>query len=187
MGHDSSREEPFFFQKNADSVTHADAVAFPRATQELHPEVEMIVALGKGGTNLSSHDAREAIFGYGVGLDMTRRDLQQQAKLSGRPWEVGKSFENSVPCGPLHPASVAGHPRDGAIWLEVNGQRRQDSVLSLMLWSPEEIIARLSSLFTLAPGDIIMTGTPEGVGAVQSGDVLRCGVEGLGSHHVTLV
>jgi fumarylpyruvate hydrolase len=187
MGHDSSREEPFFFQKNPDSMTHAEALAFPRATREVHPEVEMIVALGKGGSDLSSQDARDAIFGYAVGLDMTRRDHQQQAKLSGRPWEVGKSFENSAPCGPLHAATDVGHLRDGAIWLEVNGERRQNSLLSLMLWSPEAVIMRLSTLFTLAPGDIIMTGTPEGVSAVQKGDVLRCGVDGLGVHQVSLV
>lgn len=186
MGHDSSMEEPFFFQKNPDSVTHAQAIAFPNATTELHPEVELVVALERGGKDLDADAARAAIFGYGVGLDLTRRDLQQAAKRAGQPWEAGKSFEESAPVSPLVPASATGHPRENAIWLEVNGERRQDSTLSLLLWSPEQIIARLSRLFVLAPGDLIMTGTPSGVSAVARGDRLRAGIDGLAVLHLTV-
>lgn len=187
MGHDASKEEPFFFQKNPDSVTDLAELAFPRATADLHPEVELVVALSGGGTDLSAQAARDAIYGYAVGLDLTRRDLQQAAKASGRPWEVGKSFEQSAPMSALLPAEVIGHPRDGAIWLSVNGVVRQNSVLSLMLWSPEEIIVRLSQLFTLAPGDLIMTGTPEGVGKVVAGDRLQAGIAGVATHEIVLV
>lgn len=186
MGHDAAKEEPFFFQKNPDSVIQDAVVPFPRATGEVHPEVEMVIALGRGGQDLDAARAREAIFGYAVGLDMTRRDLQQAAKFSGRPWEVGKSFENSAPVSAIFPASSVGHPRDGAIWLDVNAERRQDSVLSLMLWNPEEIIAKLSALFTLAPGDLIMTGTPAGVGRVQPGDRLCAGIDGVATLEITL-
>jgi fumarylpyruvate hydrolase len=146
----------------------------------VHHEIELVVALKSGGNDIPVERALGHVYGYGVGLDMTRRDLQGEAKKLGRPWEVGKSFEASAPCGPLVPASQIGHPTKGAIWLDVNGKRRQTGDLSQLIWNVPETIAYLSTLFTLAAGDVIMTGTPAGVAAVQRGDVLHGGVEGIG-------
>jgi fumarylpyruvate hydrolase len=180
MGHDPNREPPFFFQKNPDSITLTREFPYPRQTKDVHHEIELVVALKSGGNDIPVERALEHVYGYAVGLDMTRRDLQGEAKKLGRPWEVGKSFEASAPCGPLVPASQIGHPTKGAIWLDVNGKRRQTGDLSQLIWNVPETIAYLSTLFTLAAGDVIMTGTPAGVAAVQRGDVLHGGVEGIG-------
>ena len=187
MGHDPDREPPFFFQKNPDSLVLDGRFPYPPATADVHFEIELVVALGSGGSDIPVERAVDCVFGYAVGLDMTRRDLQGEAKKLGRPWEVGKSFEASAPCGPIIPASQIGHPAKGAVWLDVNGQRRQTGDLSQLIWKIPETIAYLSGLFTLAPGDLIMTGTPAGVGAVQRGDVMKGGVEGVGEIEVRVV
>jgi fumarylpyruvate hydrolase len=187
MGHDPDREPPFFFQKNPDSLVLDGRFPYPPGTSDVHFEIELVVALRSGGSDIPVGRAMDCVYGYAVGLDMTRRDLQGEAKKLGRPWEVGKSFEASAPCGPLVPASQIGHPAKGAVWLDVNGQRRQTGDLSQLIWKIPETIAYLSGLFTLAPGDLIMTGTPAGVGAVQRGDVMKGGVEGVGEIEVRVV
>ena len=187
MGHDPSKEPPFFFQKNPDNVVTDGKFPFPSASSDVHHEIEMVVALSKGGTNIPVEAALDHVFGYGVGLDMTRRDLQGEAKKLGRPWEVGKAFEASAPCGPLVPASEIGHPTSGAVTLKVNAEIRQQGDLNQLIWKVPEMISYLSGLFTLQPGDIIMTGTPAGVGAVTRGDVLEGVVEGVGKIEVVVV
>ena len=187
MGHDPDREPPFFFQKNPDSLVLDGRFPYPPGTSDVHFEIELVLALRSGGSDIPAERAMDCVYGYAVGLDMTRRDLQGEAKKLGRPWEVGKSFEASAPCGPLVPASRIGHPAEGAVWLDVNGQRRQTGDLSQLIWKIPETIAYLSGLFTLAPGDLIMTGTPAGVGAVQRGDVMKGGVEGVGEIEVRVV
>ncbi|SDW49964.1 fumarylacetoacetate hydrolase family protein [Roseicitreum antarcticum] len=181
MGHDPDREAPFFFLKSPTTLlTDGADFPYPVATEDVHHEVEMVAALSSGGCNIAVSDALNHVFGYGIGLDMTRRDLQAQAKAQGRPWELAKSFEHSAPCSPLLPAAQIGHPARGAIWLEVNGTRRQTGDLHQMIWKTAEVIAYLSGLFELRAGDLIMTGTPAGVGAVTRGDVMHAHVEGLG-------
>jgi len=180
MGHDPDREPPFFFFKHASALETSGVFRYPPKTAEVHHEIEMVVALGKGGSNISVADALDHVYGYAVGLDMTRRDLQGEAKKLGRPWDVAKSFEHSAPCGPVVPVSRIGHPSEGAITLDVNGARRQEGDLNQMIWKVPEMIAILSEYFTLRPGDLIMTGTPSGVGAVQRGDVMRGRVAGAG-------
>ncbi len=181
MGHDPDREPPFFFMKPADAIVQNGAtIAYPRETQDLHHEIEMIVAIGKGGSSIPVGKALDHVFGYGVGLDMTRRDLQAQAKKMGRPWEMGKAFDDSAPCTALKMVAMVGHPAKGAIWLKVNGKVTQKGDLSEMIWNVPETIAYLSKLITLRPGDIIMSGTPAGVGPVQRGDRLEGHVEGVG-------
>jgi len=187
MGHDPSKEPPFFFQKNPDSIVTDGKFPYPSATSDVHHEIEMVVALSKGGTNIPVEAALDHVYGYGVGLDMTRRDLQGEAKKLGRPWEVGKAFEASAPCGPLIPASEIGHPASGAVTLKVNGELRQQGDLNQLIWKVPEMISYLSGLFTLQPGDIIMTGTPAGVGAVVRGDVMEGFVEGVGKIEVVVV
>ena len=187
MGHDPSKEPPFFFQKNPDNIITDGKFPYPSATSDVHHEIEMVVALSKGGTNIPVEAALDHVFGYGVGLDMTRRDLQGEAKKLGRPWEVGKAFEASAPCGPLVPASEIGHPTSGAVTLKVNAEIRQQGDLNQLIWKVPEMISYLSGLFTLQPGDIIMTGTPAGVGAVVRGDVLEGFVEGIGTIEVVVV
>jgi fumarylpyruvate hydrolase len=187
MGHDPSKEPPFFFQKNPDNITTDGNFPYPTQTSDVHHEIEMVVALGKGGTNIPVESALEHVFGYGVGLDMTRRDLQGEAKKLGRPWEVGKAFEASAPCGPLVPASEIGHPTEGEVSLKVNGETRQQGNLNQLIWKVPEMISYLSGLFTLQPGDVIMTGTPAGVGAVVRGDVLEGYVEGVGKIEVRVI
>ena len=180
MGHDPDREPPFFFQKNPDTIVPSgEAFPYPGRTSEVHYEIEMVVALSSGGKDLPVEGALEAVYGYAVGLDMTRRDLQGEAKRMGRPWEVGKAFEFSAPCSEIVPAAAIGHPDSGAIRLDVNGETRQTGDLAQMIWKVPEIVSTLSGLFTLAPGDLIYTGTPAGVGAVHRGDLLHGGVEGL--------
>jgi fumarylpyruvate hydrolase len=187
MGHDPSKEPPFFFQKNPDNIVTDGKFPYPSATSDVHHEIEMVVALSKGGTDIPVEAALDHVFGYGVGLDMTRRDLQGEAKKLGRPWEVGKAFEASAPCGPLVPASEIGHPTSGAVTLKVNAEIRQQGDLNQLIWKVPEMISYLSGLFTLQPGDIIMTGTPAGVGAVVRGDVLEGFVEGIGKIEVVVV
>ena len=187
MGHDPSREPPFFFQKNPDDLVIDGEFPYPSASSDVHHEVEMVVALKGGGREIPLSAALDCVFGYGVGLDMTRRDLQADAKAKGRPWEVGKAFESSAPCGGLTPADAAGHPVAGAIWLDVNGERKQSGDLREMIWKVPEIISHLSRLFTLAPGDVVFSGTPSGVGPILRGDVLRGHVDGLGGIEVRVV
>lgn len=186
MGHDPDREPPFFFQKNPDDLVTGDAFPYPAASGDVHHEIELAVALAEGGADIPVNDALRRVFGYAVALDMTRRDLQGQAKALGRPWEVAKAFDASAPCGAIVTAAAIGHPSAGAIWLDVNGARRQTGDLAQMIWKVPEVIAYLSGLFTLAPGDLILTGTPAGVGAVQRGDVLLGHVDGVGDLRVTV-
>jgi fumarylpyruvate hydrolase len=181
MGHDPDREPPFFFMKPADAVVQNGAtLPFPQMTKDLHHEIEMVVAIGKGGADIPEGKALDHVFGYGVGLDMTRRDLQGEAKKMGRPWEMGKAFDNSAPCTVLKPVAMVGHPAKGAIWLKVNGETKQKGDLSEMIWNVPEMIAYLSRLITLRPGDLIYSGTPAGVGPVNPGDKLEGHVEGVG-------
>jgi len=187
MGHDPDKEPPFFFQKNPDNIVLDGKFPYPAASSDVHHEIEMLVALGKGGTDIPVGQALDCVFGYGVGLDMTRRDLQGKAKDMGRPWEVGKAFEASAPCSALVPASRIGHPSKGTVWLDVNGRRRQTGDLDQLIWKVPEMIGYLSGLFRLAPGDIIMSGTPSGVAAVERGDVLSGHVEGVGEIEVRVV
>ena len=180
MGHDPDREPPFFFQKNPDNIVLDGRFPYPSRSSDVHHEIELVVALKEGGADISTGDALSHVYGYAVGIDMTRRDLQGEAKQAGRPWEVGKAFEQSALCGDLVPAAAIGHPERGAIWLDVNGKRRQEGDLDQLIWKVPEVIAELSKLFVLAPGDLIMTGTPAGVAAVVRGDVMHGGVEGVG-------
>src|SRR5690348_8907289 len=186
MGHDPDREPPFFFMKPADAIVPSGAqIPYPQMTKDLHHEIEMVVAIGKGGANIPADKALEHVFGYGVGLDMTRRDLQGEAKKMGRPWEMGKAFDNSAPCTALKTVNMVGHPSKGAIWLKVNGEVRQKGDLAEMIWNVPETIAYLSNLITLRAGDLIMSGTPAGVGPVKPGDRLEGHVDGLGELTVT--
>ncbi len=181
MGHDPDREPPFFFMKPANAlVPNGATIPFPQVTKDLHHEIELVVAIGKGGADIQSKNALDHVWGYGVGLDMTRRDIQNDAKKLGRPWEMGKGFDNSAPCAALQPASKIGHPSQGAIWVKVNGVTKQNSDLKEMIWNVSDSIAYLSGLVTLQPGDLIYTGTPAGVGAVQRGDKLEGHIDGVG-------
>ena len=187
MGHDPDKEPPFFFQKNPDNLLCGAAqMPYPPATNDVHHEIELMVALKEGGSDIRTDQALDHVYGYAVGLDMTRRDLQGEAKKLGRPWEVGKAFEHSAPCGPVVPAARIGHPDRGQIWLEVNGARRQEGDLTQMIWKVPEMIRILSTLFTLQPGDLIMTGTPAGVGAVKRGDRLHGHVDGVGDLEIAI-
>ena len=182
MGHDPDREPPFFFTKPADSILTGGAdMPYPPATKDLHHEVELVVALQGGGVNIEAANARSLIWGYAVGLDMTRRDVQGEAKKLGRPWDMGKGFDHSAPIGDLVPAAELGrkYGTEGHILLNVNGVERQSGDLADLIWSVDEVIAALSRLVRLAPGDLIFTGTPEGVAAVKAGDVLEGLVSGL--------
>lgn len=184
MGHDPDREPPFFFQKNPDSLDASGEMPYPVGTSDLHHEIEMMVALKSGGRDIALEDALSHVWGYGVALDMTRRDLQGEAKKLGRPWEIGKSFEHSAPISPLLPVSQVGHPSTGEITLHVNGALRQEGDLAQMIWKTPEIIRYLSQYFELAAGDVILTGTPAGVGPVARGDVMEGKVAGLGTLRV---
>ncbi|UPG72850.1 fumarylacetoacetate hydrolase family protein [Roseomonas gilardii subsp. gilardii] len=181
MGSDPDREPPFYFTKPADAVLVGGAdLPYPPATKDLHHEMELVVAIGTGGKDIAESDALTHVWGYCAGLDMTRRDLQNAAKKTGRPWDMGKGFDHSAPMGELVPAQGI-DPGRGRIELKVNGQTRQVSDLGQMIWSVPEVIANLSRLVELAPGDLIMTGTPEGVAAVAKGDVLEGSIEGVGT------
>ncbi|GLK78970.1 fumarylacetoacetate hydrolase family protein [Methylopila turkensis] len=181
MGHDPDREPPFFFLKTPDALLPDGATfPYPPETSDVHHEIEMVVALERGGRDVAVTDALGLVFGYGVGVDFTRRDLQAEAKKLQRPWEIGKAFDHAAPCGPLARAAEIGHPDRGAITLDVNGARRQTGDLDQMIWKVPEMIAYLSRYFELAPGDLIFSGTPSGVGAVARGDRLEGRVEGVG-------
>jgi fumarylpyruvate hydrolase len=180
MGKDPDREPPFFFTKPADAVVPAEGtVPYPPLTENLHHEIELVVAIGKGGANVSAAQALDLVWGYGVGVDLTRRDLQDVAKKMSRPWDWSKSFDASGPCGPLQPVSAVGHPSKGAIWLNVNGETRQKGDLDELIWPVADVIAYISEAMTLQPGDLIFTGTPAGVGALNPGDTVSGGVEGV--------
>ena len=186
MGHDPEREPPFFFMKPANSLAPNGAtIPYPQVTKDLHHEIELVVAIGTGGANIAASQALDHVWGYGVGLDMTRRDIQGEAKKLGRPWEMGKGFDNSAPCTALSPAAKIGHPAQGAIWLKVNGVIKQNGDLKEMIWNVPDSIAYLSGLVTLQPGDVIYTGTPAGVGPVQRGDKLEGHVDGVGDLTIT--
>lgn len=186
MGHDPDREPPFFFQKNPDNVLLDDIFPYPDKSSNVHFEMELIVALKSGGADIPESQALDHIYGYAVGLDMTRRDLQGEAKKLGRPWEVGKAFDHSAPCSPIRPKSQTGPINEGRIWLNVNGALRQDGNLNQMIWNIPETISYLAGLFTLAAGDLIMTGTPAGVGPIQKGDRLHGGVDGVGEIEIEI-
>ena len=186
MGHDPDREPPFFFMKPADAVVQNGATLdFPVGTKDCHHEIELVVALGRGGRDIPVEKALEHVWGYGVGLDMTRRDVQGEAKKMGRPWEMGKSFDESAPITALKAAADIGHPAKGAIWLKINGEFRQQGDLAMQIWNVQEQIAYLSRLITLKPGDLIMTGTPAGVGPVKPGDRLEGHIDGIGDLAIT--
>ena len=187
MGQDPDREPPFFFSKPADAlVPGGGRVAYPPQTANLHHEVELVVALAAGGASIPPSAALDCVFGYTVGLDLTRRDLQQRAKDKGHPWDMGKGFDQSAPVGIVRPVSQIGHPQRGAITLDVNGEMRQRGDLAQMSWSVAEVIAKLSESVRLAPGDLIFTGTPAGVGPIVRGDRLLGRVEGVGELAIEL-
>ncbi|MDR0479516.1 MAG: fumarylacetoacetate hydrolase family protein [Burkholderiaceae bacterium] len=192
MGFDPDREPPFFFCKPGDAVVPVAygqtlELAYPTQTSNYHHEAELVAAIGKGGADIAPESALDHVWGYAVGLDMTRRDLQMQMRETGRPWEISKAFDRSAPLGPIHPAAQAGHFQKGGIWLTVNGQPRQKSDVSHLIWSVAETVTHLSKFFRLEPGDLIYTGTPEGVGAVKAGDTMRVGIERLGELTVKIV
>ena len=187
MGHDPDREPPFFFQKNANNLDTSGSFPYPPHSSDVHHEAEMYVALKTGGTNIAVENALDCVYGYGLSLDMTRRDLQGEMKKLGRPWEIGKAFERSAPCGPIHPVTSVGHLPEGNLTLTVNGETRQEGDLNQMIWKVAEMISYLSEYFELAPGDIIQSGTPSGVGPVERGDEMVMTVDGLGSLTVNVV
>lgn len=187
MGHDPNREPPFFFQKNPNNLDPSGEFPYPPHSSDVHHEVELVVALKSGGTNIPVGEALNHVWGYAVSLDMTRRDLQGEAKKLGRPWEIGKAFERSGPVGPLFPVSRVGHPDKGRIELKVNGALRQEGDLNQMIWKVPEMISYLSEYFELQAGDVIMSGTPSGVGAVVRGDTMEAMIEGVGSLVVKVV
>jgi len=192
MGGDPTREPPFFFCKPADAIVNIAAgqtvtLPFPSQTSDLHHEIELVVAIGRGGSRIAVERASDHVYGYAVGLDMTRRDLQAQAKKTGRPWETGKAFDQSAPIGPLHAVATKGLLARGTIWLGVDGVERQRSDIDQLIWSVPEVIANLSTLFELQPGDLIYTGTPEGVAKVERGQTMRGGIDGLGEIGVRYV
>lgn len=189
MGKDPDREPPFYFMKPAQAAVDAAqavTIPYPPRTSNFHHEIELVLAIGRGGADIAAANALDHIYGYAVGLDMTRRDLQLEARDKGRPWEFGKSFAASAPIGAVHRVQDIGHPRDAAITLTVNAQPRQSSDIAKLIWSVSECIAVLSQYEALEPGDLIMTGTPEGVNAVVRGDVLIGAIEGLGEISVTV-
>ena len=186
MGQDV-REPPFFFAKPADAIVpDGGTVPYPSLTKDMHHEVELVVALKSGGRNIATDKALACIYGYGVGIDLTRRDLQIASRDIKRPWEIGKAFDHSAPCGALTPAATIGHPSKGRIMLKVNGNVRQDGDLNQLIWNVPEIISKLSEMVALEAGDIIMTGTPSGVAATVAGDKIECEVEGVGKLTVTI-
>jgi fumarylpyruvate hydrolase len=188
MGMDPDREPPFFFAKPADAlVPNGTPVPYPPRTANLHHEIELVVAIGTGGRDIPLDNALAHVYGYAVGNDLTRRDLQFAAREQGRPWDVAKGFDCSAPVSAIRPAAEMGHLDRGTIWLEVNGETRQRANLSEMIWSVPEIVAELSTYFELRPGDLIFTGTPEGVGAVRRGDSLVGGIDGLETLRTTIV
>ena len=187
MGKDPDREPPFFFMKPADAVLDANGVIpYPSLTAEFHHEIEMVVALKAGGTNVAPQEARNLVWGYGVGVDLTRRDIQDEAKKLSRPWDWAKGFDASAPCSPIHPVEVVGHPDTGEIWLKVNGVLKQRGDLQDLIWSVPEVISAISQAVALAPGDLIYSGTPAGVGPLQPGDDVTGAVEGVAEFDFTI-
>jgi fumarylpyruvate hydrolase len=186
MGQDV-REPPFFFSKPADAIVHdGGTVPYPSLTKDMQHEVELVVALKSGGREIQSDKALDCVYGYCVGIDLTRRDLQIASRNVKRPWEIGKAFDHSAPCGSVAPAANIGHPSRGRIVLKVNGKVRQDGDLNQMIWNVPEVISKLSEMVELAAGDIIMTGTPSGVAATVAGDKIECEIEGVGKLNVTI-
>jgi fumarylpyruvate hydrolase len=187
MGKDPDREPPFFFMKPADAAVPAEGrVPYPPQTNDLHHEIELVVAIGKAGRNVAVEQAMGLVWGYGVGIDLTRRDLQAIAKDMARPWDWAKGFDASAPCGPIHPVASVGHPEKGRIWLAVNGAVRQDGDLSEMIWPVADILSIISRSMALMPGDLVFSGTPAGVGALQPGDRITGGVAGLADIALTV-
>lgn len=186
MGHNPDKEPPFFFQKSPVNVTFGEDFPYPPKSQDVHFEFELVAALKSGGTNIPVDKALDCVYGYGLGFDMTRRDLQGEAKKLGRPWDVGKAFEKSAPCGKIYPVTEIGHPSEGAVTLDVNNIRKQTGDLNQMIWKTSEMIAILSEYFELRAGDLIMTGTPSGVGPCLRGDILHGVIEGVGELTVTV-
>lgn len=181
LGNDE-RQPPFFFAKHADMIAPEGAkIPYPSLTKDLQHEVEFIVALKSGGANIDPKKALDHVYGYGVGVDLTRRDLQMASRKKEQPWEIGKSFDQSAPVSPLRPASDIGHPSKSRIWLQVNGETRQDGDIELMIWNTAEIISKLSQQVAVGAGDVIMTGTPAGVGPLVAGDKVSCGIDGIGT------
>lgn len=183
MGSDPDREPPFFFMKpNGAIVQNGSTIAYPTETKNVHYEIELVAAIGKGGRNIAQADALDHVWGYGVGIDLTRRDIQNQAKETGRPWDMGKGFDDSAPCTALRPVSDVGHPdtTNAAIWIKVNGETKQQSTLDLHIWNTAETIEYLSQLVALEPGDLIYMGTPDGVGPVVPGDTMEGHIDGVG-------
>lgn len=187
MGGDPDRENPFFFQKNPDNLWQKDTFAYPPKSDDVHHEIEMLVALKSGGRNISLADANDCVFGYAAAIDMTRRDLQAEAKATRRPWEIGKAFEQSAPCGLLVPTDQCSDKAEGQVTLTVNGEVRQQGNLDQMIWKIPEMIAHLSDYYELAAGDVILSGTPSGVGPVQPGDVLTAEIDDLPGLTVTVL
>lgn len=192
MGFDPDREPPFFFCKPDNAIVPVAygetlELPYPAQTQNYHYEAELVAVIGKAGSDIAGEDALSHVWGYAVGLDMTRRDLQMKMREMGRPWEIGKAFDLSAPVGPVHPASVAGHFENASLWLTVNGETKQKSDVSHLIWSVAETVSYLSKFFRLEPGDVIFTGTPEGVGPVKAGDTMKVGVERLGELTVKVI
>ena len=187
MGHDPDREPPFWFAKPADAIVPSGAVIdYPPRTENLHHEIELVVAIGKAGQDVAVRDALEHVCGYAVGIDLTRRDLQKEAKSQGRPWVTAKGFDQSAPVTALHTVADTGHPACGRIWLSVNDEIRQQGDLNELIWSVAEAVAELSTLFALSPGDLIFTGTPAGVGPVVAGDQITGGIQGIDEIKITI-
>ncbi len=187
LGNDE-RKPPFFFQKPADALLPSGGdFPYPPQSNDVHHEIELVVAIAKGGKNIAAADALNHVYGYSLGIDMTRRDQQNKAKKDGKPWEAAKGFDHSAPISSIHPASDIGHPAKGRIWLAVNGDIRQDSDLDLQIWNVQEGISHLSKLYEVMPGDLIYTGTPDGVGPVVTGDVMTGGIDGIGEIEIKVV
>jgi 2-keto-4-pentenoate hydratase/2-oxohepta-3-ene-1,7-dioic acid hydratase in catechol pathway len=192
MGSDPTRELPFFFQKPSDAIqlvppSQTVDHPYPTLTKNYHYEIELVAAIGKGGRSIPAEQALSHVYGYAIGLDMTRRDLQRGMGDQKKPWEIGKSFDNSAPLGPIHPVALSGHFEQGAIWLKVNGVTKQEANLKQMIWSVAEQISKLSEAFELMPGDLIYSGTPENVGPVVKGDVMEGHIDGLPNISVKVV
>ena len=192
MGFDPDREPPFFFCKPDNAIVvvprgQTVSITYPSQSSDFQHEIELVVAIGKAGRDILVEQANDHVYGYAVGLDMTRRDLQLRARDKGRPWELGKAFDESAPIGPIVPVAAFGHPANGAVWVQVDGADRQRSDIAKLIWSVPEVIANLSTFFELRPGDLIYTGTPEGVGKVERGQTMVGGIDGLGELRVAVV
>lgn len=187
MGSDPDRDPPFFFLKPADAlIPSGRTIAYPQNTSNLHHEIELVIAIGEGGVDIAEADALDHVFGYAAGIDLTRRDRQFEARDKGRPWDIGKGFDDSAPMAAIHPAAKVGHLGKGRIWLAVNGEVRQDADIEQLTWSVPEIVSILSRSWRLRPGDLIFTGTPDKVGPIVKGDVVTGGVDGLGDVSLTM-